>query len=155
VIYIYDAKTSWDIETFFDNLDKDLNPLYWWQMQGYMALTNCKKTEVSYCLVNTPETLLEGEKYALLKRFDVISEEDPTFKKAYDELLNNMTFDDMPIESRRLKFTVERDEEAIQRIYKRIKQCREYLFRLQELHMKGIFEAKTINSTDSEENIAA
>ena len=134
VIYIYDAKTSWDVETFFDNLDKDLNPLYWWQIQGYMALTGCDFSEVSYCLVNTPEVLLEGEKYALLKRFDVVSEEDPTFKKAYSELLNNMTFDDMPIEARRLKFTVERDEEAIQRIYKRIKKCREYIFRLQEQH---------------------
>lgn len=153
VIYIYDAKTSWDIETFFDNLDKDLNPLYWWQMQGYLALTNCEFSEVSYCLVNTPETLLEGEKYALLKRFDVVTEDDPTFRKAYSELLNNMTFDDMPIESRRLKFTVERDEEAIQRIYKRIKQCRAYLFRLQELHTKGVFDAKTIKLViDSEEN---
>jgi hypothetical protein len=155
VIYIYDAKTSWDIETFFDNLDKDLNPLYWWQIQGYMALTGCDISEVSYCLVNTPEVLLEGEKYGLLKRFDVVSEEDPTFKKAYKELLNNMTFDDMPIERRRLKFIVERDDEAIQRIYKRIEKCREYLTRLQELHEIGVFSSKTINLSDSEEEMAA
>lgn len=153
VVYIYDAKTSWDVETFFDNLDKDLNPLYWWQLQGYMALTGCEFSEVSYCLVNTPETLLEGEKYALLRRFDVVSEEDPTFQKAYRELLNNMTFDDIPIHERRLKFTVKRDEEAIQKIYKRVSMCREYLSRLQELHAKGTFEAKTIKIViDSEEN---
>lgn len=155
VVYIYDAKTSWDVETFFDNLDKDLNPLYWWQIQGYMALTGCDSSEVSYCLVNTPEVLLEGEKYALLRRFDVVSEEDPTFKKAYGELLNNMTFDDMPIEARRLKFIVERDEEAIQKIYKRVAMCREYLARLQELHAKGVFVAKSINMSDSEEEMAA
>lgn len=153
VIYIYDAKTSWDVETFFDNLDKDLNPLYWWQVQGYMALTGCDVSEVSYCLVNTPEVLLEGEKYALLRRFDVVTEEDPTFKKAYKELLNNMIFDDMPIESRRLKFLVERDEEAIQKIYKRVAKCREYLDRLQEMHAKGVFNAKTKKSlAESEEN---
>lgn len=151
--YLYDVKTSWDIETFFDNLDKDLNSLYWWQMQGYMALTNCKRAEVSYCLVNTPETLLQGEKFNLLSRFDVISEEDPSFKKAYGELLNNMTFDDMPIEARRLRFVVERDEEAIQKIYKRVEMCREYLAKLQKLHAKGTFEAKTIKIViDSEEN---
>lgn len=153
VIYIYDAKTSWDVETFFDNLDKDLNPLYWWQMQGYMALTGCDSGEISYCLVNTPETLLEGEKYALLRRFDVVSEEDPSFKKAYNELLNNMIFDDIPIEARRLKFMVKRDEEAIRKIYKRVEMCREYLTRLQELHAKGTFEAKAIKIViDSEEN---
>lgn len=155
VIYIYDAKTSWDIETFFDNLDKDLNPLYWWQVQGYMALTGCDISEVSYCLVNTPEVLLEGEKYGLLKRFNVVSEEDPTFKKAYQELLSNTTFDDIPIERRRLKFVVERDEEAIQRIYKRIEKCREYLARLQELHEIGVFSGKTISIEDSEEEMAA
>lgn len=152
-VYLYDAKTSWDIETFIDNLDKDLNPLYWWQVQGYMALTNCNLAEVSYCLVNTPETLLEGEKYALLKRFDVVTEEDPTFKKAYSELLNNMTFDDMPTETRRLKFVVKRDEEAIQKIYKRVAMCRGYLATLQELHIKGVFEAKAIKIViDCEEN---
>jgi hypothetical protein len=155
VIYIYDAKTSWDIETFFDNLDKDLNPLYWWQIQGYMALTGCDISEVSYCLVNTPETLLEGEKFNLLRRFDVISEEDPSFKKAYNELLNNTTFDDIPMERRRLKFIVERDEEAIQRIYNRIEKCREYLTKLQELHEIGVFNCKTVNISDSEEEMAA
>lgn len=155
VVYIYDAKTSWDVETFFDNLDKELNPLYWWQLQGYMALTGCNIGEVSYCLVNTPETLLEGEKYALLKRFDVVSEEDPSFKKAYNELMNNSTFDDMPIEARRLKFIVERDEEAIQKIYKRVEKCREYLQTLQELHNKGVFTVKSIRNIEESTEIAA
>lgn len=153
VIYIYDAKTSWDVETFFDNLDKDLNPLYWWQLQGYMALTGCYISEVSYCLVNTPDVLLEGEKYALLRRFDVVTEESPAFQVAYKELLNNMTFDDIPMEHRRLKFIVERDEEAIQKVYRRIDMCREYLSELQEMHMKGVFPAKAVKMVDnSEEN---
>lgn len=155
VVYIYDAKTSWDVETFFDNLDKELNPLYWWQLQGYMALTGCKGGEVSYCLVNTPEALLEGEKYALLKRFDVVSEEDPSFKKAYNELMNNSIFDDMPIQERRLKFTVERDEEAIQKIYKRVEKCREYLQILQEMHNKGVFTVKAIRNIEESTEIAA
>lgn len=151
--YVYDVKTSWDIETFFDNLDKELNPLYWWQMQGYLALTDCQHGEVSYCLVNTPATILEGEKYALLRRFDVVSEDDPRFRQAEKELINNMTFDDIPMESRRLKFLVKRDDEAIERIYKRVNLCRQYLQQLQELHTQGVFDAKKIeeNSVDSEE----
>jgi hypothetical protein len=153
--YIYDAKTSWDVETFFDNLDKDLSSLYWWQIQGYMALTNCQRGEVSYCLVNTPDVLLEGEKYALLRRFDVVTEEAPEFKVAYKELVNNMTFDDIPIEHRRLKFTIERDEEAIQRVYKRVKLARKYMQRLQDMHMNGVFDAKTSGSMDSEDNMPA
>lgn len=142
--YVYDVKTSWDVETFFDQLDKELNPIYWWQMQGYLALTDCQQGEVSYCLVNTPATILEGEKYALLRRFDVISEEDPRFKEAEKELINNMTFDDIPMERRRLKFVVKRDDEAIERIYKRAKLCREYLQQIQELHLQGVFDAKKV-----------
>jgi hypothetical protein len=148
--YVYDTKTSWDIETFIDNLGKDLNPIYWWQMQGYLALTGAQRGEVSYCLVNTPEVLLEGEKYALLRRYDVVTEEAPEFKVAYKELLNNMTFDDMPIQDRRLKFIVERDEEAIQRVYKRVEKCREYMSEIQELHSIGVFNAK---QTNQEENL--
>lgn len=147
--YVYDTKTSWDIETFIDNLGKDLNPLYWWQMQGYLALTGAKRGEVSYCLVNTPEVLLEGEKYALLRRFDVVTEEAPEFKIAYNELLNNMTFDDMPIQDKRLKFIVERDDEAIQRIYKRVEKCREYMNEIQELHSIGVFNAKQVKAEEN------
>lgn len=150
--YVYDVKTSWDVETFFDQLDKELNPIYWWQMQGYLALTDCEQGEVSYCLVNTPATIMEGEKYALLRRFDVISEEDPRFREAEKELINNMTFDDIPMERRRLKFVVKRDDEAIARIYNRVKLCRDYLQRLQELHMQGVFDAK--NSIEESENDA-
>jgi hypothetical protein len=100
--------------------------------------------------------LLEGEKYALLRRFDVVTEEAPEFKVAYKELLNNMTFDDMPIQDRRLKFIVERDEDAIQRIYKRVQKCREYMAEIQELHSIGVFNAKQIkveeNLDDSDED---
>jgi hypothetical protein len=150
--YVYDTKTSWDIETFIDNLGKDLNPIYWWQMQGYLALTGAPRGEVSYCLVNTPDVLLEGEKYHLLSRYDVVSEDSPEFKVAYKELVNNMTFDDMPIRDRRLKFIVERDEDAIQRIYKRVQKCREYMAEIQELHSIGVFNAKQVKAEENLED---
>lgn len=140
-LYLYDAKTSWDIETFSENLGKDLNPLYWWQMQGYMALTGAKLGEVSYCLVNTPSVILEQEKYNLARRMDCVTTENPEYKEAEGELINNMTFDDIPPAERRLKFIVERDDEAIARIYNKIPQCREYLAEIQDLHMKGVFNA--------------
>lgn len=142
-LYLYDVKTSWDIETFTENLGKDLNPLYWWQIQGYMALTGAKSGEVSYCLVNTPESILEQEKYNLWRRMDVATQENPEYKQAEILLVNNMSFDDIPPQERRLKFIVERDEEAIQAIYRRVPKCREYMAELHELHMKGVFMAKS------------
>jgi hypothetical protein len=151
--YIIDVKTSWDIETFMDNLGKDLNPLYWWQIMGYMALTGAKSGEVSYCLVNTPVPVLHQEKYGLMRRLDVATDENPEYKQAEAILVNNMTFTDIPHKDRRIKFTVERDDEAIGKIYKRVAKCREYLEEIQTLHQIGTFAAKTVGSevVESEE----
>lgn len=153
-VYVIDVKTSWDIETFGDVLDKDLTALYWWQIQGYMALTGAKSGEVSYCLVDTPEIILNQEKQWLFKRIDAATELNPEYMEAERTLINNMTFSDIPAEDRRIKFTVERDDEAIERIYKRVAKCREYLAQVQNLHAKRVFPAKSIkNEEDSEELI--
>lgn len=145
-VYIIDVKTSWDIETFVDCLGKDLTPLYWWQIQGYMALIGAKSGEVSYCLVDTPPTILEQEKYNLARRMNpaIDVSVDAAYLEAERELVNNMTFStDMPHKDRRIKFTVERDDEAIERIYKRIPKCREYLAEIEAMHLKGVFDAKS------------
>jgi hypothetical protein len=142
--YVIDVKTSWDIETFVDVLGKDLSPLYWWQIQGYMALTGAKYGEVSYCLVDTPAPILEQEKYNLAKRMDCATGINPEYLAAEAILVNNMTFSkDMPHKDRRIKFTVERDDEAIAKIYQRVHKCREYLSEIEELHMTGTFAAKS------------
>lgn len=146
--YIIDVKTSWDIETFMENLGKDLSPLYWWQIQGYMALTGAKYGEVSYCLVDTPEVLLNQEKQWLFKRMDAATELNPEYMIAERELVNNMTFSDIPAKDRRIKFTVERDDEAIAKIYQRVHKCREYLEEIQQLHAIGEFVARS----EKEEN---
>lgn len=143
--YVIDVKTSWDIETFMENLGKGLSPLYWWQIQGYFALTGAKSGEVSYCLVDTPAPILNQEKYGLMRRLDVATDENPEYKQAEAILVNNMTFTDIPHKDRRIKFTVERDEEAIGKIYKRVAKCREYLEEIQALHQIGTFAAKTTN----------
>jgi len=141
--YIIDVKTSWDIETFMDVLGKDLSPLYWWQIQGYFALTGAKYGEVSYCLVDTPEVLLNQEKQWLFKRTDAATELNPEYMAAEKELVNNMTFSDMPPAERRIRFTVERDDEAIEKIYKRVVKCREYLAEIEQMHLTGTFAAKS------------
>jgi hypothetical protein len=141
--YIIDVKTSWDIETFMDCLGKDLSPLYWWQIQGYFPLTGAQSGEVSYCLVDTPEVLLNQEKQWLFKQMDAATGLNPEYMAAEKELVNNMTFSDMPPAERRIRFTVERDDEAIEKIYKRVAKCREYLAEIEQMHLTGTFAAKS------------
>lgn len=140
--YIIDVKTSWDIETFLINLGRPLYSLYWWQIQGYLAITGAEVGEVAYCLVNTPQSLINNEIYKLKDRMDVVTDQDPAFLAKEKELINNLMFDDMPEQDRVLRFLVERDDAAIEKVYHRVKQCREYLKEVEEMHKEGVFLAK-------------
>lgn len=152
-IYVPDVKSSWDLETFLENIGKPLSRQYWWQLQGYIDLTQSLGGEVSYCLINTPPSIIEQERMNLMKRMDVVTEEDPAYKEAEIILINNLTFDNIPAKERRLKFEVNRDDNAIQRIHERIPKCREYLFEIQELHLSGFFTDKEIPFLETIEEI--
>ena len=105
-------------------------------MQGYLALTGAKIGTIAYCLVNTPDSIIEGEKYVLLKKMDVVSEEDPEYKKEVAKLIANRYFDDIPMQERLLTYSIDRNEDDIAKLYKRIGKCREFLSEFEEMHMK-------------------
>lgn len=151
--FILDVKSSWDIDTFGNNVDSTINPLFWWQVQGYMALSGATAGSVDHCLINTPGTILENERFRLAQRMDVVTIENPEYRLKEAELINNLTFDDMDEDEKRIKFTVSRDEEAIKKIYSKVPQCREYLFNLQELHQKGVFTDKELPMLENIEEL--
>jgi hypothetical protein len=135
--YVIDVKSSWDIESFLSNLSSGLPNEYWWQLQGYLHLCDSKIGEVSFCLVNTPEILLNDEKYRLFRKMDCATELNQAYLEACEELVNNMTFDDIPESERRIRFIVERDDDEFKRVYKRVKLCRECLSEIENLHING------------------
>lgn len=151
--YIGDVKASWDWETFAENLGKGINPLYWWQIQGYFDLKDVEQGEISYCLVDTPESILNSERMSLARKMDALTLESPEYRLAEAIMINNLTFSDIPEIERRLKFPVLRDEVAIQKIHDTIPKCRDYLFELQEMHLTGIFTDKELPILDTIEEI--
>lgn len=128
---IIDLKTSWDIFTFFGVMIKGLDKRYFWQLQAYMDLTGAKTSKLVYCLVNTPYKLVEDEKKKLLWKLGVI---DPDTDEAYIEgckqIDKNAIYDDIPMKERYIEFTVERDQEAIDKAHKRVIECRTFLNQL-------------------------
>jgi len=124
---IIDTKSSWDLFTFFRVLSKELNNLYYWQMQGYMALTGAKSASVAYCLVNTPLILIEDEKRKLLYKMGVATSEDAIYKEACEELERSMIYDDIPITERLIEFEVERNDSDIEALYAKIQKARQWL----------------------------
>jgi hypothetical protein len=129
---IIDIKSSWDIFTFFKVQTEPVNTAYWWQLQGYMALTGAISSRLVYCLVNTPLHLIDDEKRRLLYKMNCVSEESPEYIKACKELDRLMIFDDILAEKRVFEIYINRDEEAIQKIYAKVEKARQYLCELDE-----------------------
>lgn len=132
---IIDIKSSYDLWTFISNLPDKLDSLYYAQMQCYMWLTGMQSATIAYCLVNTPESIINQEKYYLLKNMDVISEESPEYIKEAVKLETNMRFDDIDIEERILMFNVERNEDDILKIQYKVEKAREFLKEIEEKHL--------------------
>jgi hypothetical protein len=134
-VIIHDVKCPENIESYFSVVGKKIIPQYYWQMQGYMDLTGAKIAQVHYCLVNSPEHQIKDAAAALLRRMNVISEYSPEYIKAEKELVNNLTYDDIPIQERRWSITVERNDADIERARRKVEKCREYLEEFEKVHL--------------------
>lgn len=125
--HIIDIKSSYDIFTFFRNYNSDLNSLYYWQVQGYMDLTGASSASVAYCLVDTPDQIINDEKRRLLWKMGVATEDNEDFKQASAELDRLLTYSDIPLNERLIEFYVERDQDKIELMHRKVEKAREYL----------------------------
>lgn len=133
---VYDIKSSYDLWSFLPNILDKIDSQYYWQLMSYMWLTNKKKAVLAYCLVDTPDSIIESEKYYLLKRMNVVSEESPEYLKEAAKLEYNMKFGDIPLKERILLLGLEYDEEAVAKIKTKIEKAREFLLEFESLHTK-------------------
>lgn len=117
-----DIKCSWNGSTFpmFD--DKLKNKNYYWQLQGYMMLTDMPQAELVYCLTNTPFQIVEDEVRRAHWKLNLI-DEDLDVREAVQASHN---FDHIPNELRVKRFIVEKDEQAFEKIKEKVKLAREY-----------------------------
>lgn len=132
---ITDTKCSWDAFTFLPKLTEEIDKTYFYQLQGYMWLWDKPSGRVSYLLVDTPENIIQGEKYRLLRSMDVVSEESPEYLREAARLESNMKFSHIPMELRAIHHYVERDEDIIAKIPQKVQKAREFLKELHEKHL--------------------
>jgi hypothetical protein len=125
---VIDIKSSWDIFTFFRNASPErMNKNYYWQLMGYMALTGASKAIVAYCLVDTPEVLINDEKRKLMWKMNIISDEDKSYVEACEEIDKLSRYSDIPMDEKVREILILRDDEVIEKIYQRVKDCREFM----------------------------
>jgi len=104
---IIDIKSSWNKDTFPATTEEAQKAVkksgYDWQGVGYMWLYNKPFFSVAYCLVNTPDFLLE-----------------------YENNIKAHLVDDIPPEYRVTIVNYKRDQEKEQAIIEKVKACREF-----------------------------
>lgn len=124
-----DIKCSWDASTFpmFDTELK--NKDYFWQLQGYMWLTDMPQAELVYCLMNTPFQIVEDEVRREHWKAGLI-DEDLDLREAVQSQHN---FDHLPNQLRIKRFIVEKDEQAIEKIKEKVEIAREYYQQLKTI----------------------
>lgn len=117
--WIIDTKVSWDIFTF---VTAKMTKSYEYQLRGYMALTGIMSARLVYVLTDTPEKMILDEIRRQAWKLGMI---DTT--PEFDEVIRqNMTFDNVPKESKVKCFEVSHDDEIINQMYAKIEQCREF-----------------------------
>jgi len=119
---LLDVKSSYDATTFPWFEEEIPNKDYFYQLQGYMALTKKRKSILAYCLVNTPFQIVEDEVRRAHWKEHLIDENEEL--RADVEARHN--FDHIPPEKRIKTFEVRYDKDVIKAIYERIEECRKY-----------------------------
>ena len=126
---IIDVKSSWSAHTFPFFFDEELpNKDYYYQIQGYLALTGATKGIVAYCLINTPEEIVLDE----IRRTSWSRHELDVTEETEAEVRQQHEFDHIPEANRVKAYHIERNEDVIQAIYERVNECRNYYDRLWE-----------------------
>lgn len=111
--HIIDVKNSWDCFTFplfFNNVP---NKSYYWQAQGYLALTGLDSYKLIYTLMDTPDELIKKEYFNSNLDYD-------TFAKQYK-------YSSIDSKYRIKVFEIERNDTDIDQIYTRVVECREHI----------------------------
>jgi len=120
---IIDIKTSWDCFTF-PLLDTECpNNNYYWQLQGYMALTGKQKARLVYVLVDTPPHLISDEIRRQSWKMGFID----VPLEFEVEITNKMTYTEIPDKLKYKAFEIPRNENDINLIYEQVEKCRKYI----------------------------
>lgn len=122
---VIDAKNSWDVFTFPYFETEIPNKDYYWQAQGYMALTGKSKFKLVYVLSDTPYNLIDRECNSYCYKNGI----EPDVE-IYNEFAAKMTYSDVPNEMKIKSFEIERNDADILAIKEKVKECRLFINQL-------------------------
>jgi hypothetical protein len=133
---VYDNKCSWSLDTF-PMFDKDVpNKDYYWQLQSYMELTGSNKAVLAYTLIDADISLIEqaikwesdaNKIYQIICNMTYTKATFESYAKEFCPTATANYFVEIPDHDRIRTFNIDKDQKAIDLIYTRVKESREYI----------------------------
>jgi hypothetical protein len=119
---VIDVKSSWSGDTFPFFESELPNKDYYYQVMGYMWLTGKKNALISYCLINTPEEIVNDE----IRRTAWGKYEIEPSEETIRDVMSIHNFDHISKDRRVKAFHVEYNEGVVNEMKTRIEHCRTY-----------------------------
>lgn len=126
-LFVHEIKTTSNRVKFLNKKRYPVTIHNYLQVQGYMALTDKKKAVIHHCLVDYPESVISEQRNKLFDYFCTDGYETETFLDAWKEMEAQLRFSNMNPSDRLFSCYIDRDENVIEKIYKKVRLCREWL----------------------------
>lgn len=127
---VTDIKVCSNRVELLSKIGKPLDKGIWWQMQGYFAITGLGHGFVEYCLPDYDDETIEQQKELVLSKYS----DKGKIKKLLKQVDEALRYSTMQPHERVYSIEVERDDEAIERIYDLVEYCRKWLKNYHEMH---------------------
>lgn len=149
---VIDIKSCWSLITFLQAKFTETNSDYDAQGTTYLGLlSKAKRFIIAYCLVNAPGDMIAAEKAALKWKMPDVIDPDmhPEYKEKCKQIEINHIFDikqfvednpgfafdndldtwewDIPMQDRCFEIIIQRDDNKINALYKKVERCRRWL----------------------------
>lgn len=135
---LVDIKVTWNAASFGKLHMQKLSAQAYCQINGYMEIYGFDEAEVCYMLLNTPKFLVEQKQKELFRKFadGTISRDD--LDEKYDELLDQFDFEaKIPEGKRIIRYSVQKDNDLLSRVEKKMPLCKEFLAEYDRIFMKN------------------
>lgn len=134
---IVDNKASWDYPIFLKKIHTGLEPGQKEQVQGYGDITGAGDLYIANTLVDTPDEIIEEMKFRLAKKMGCATTESPEMLEEWPTWEKSMKFTHIPIHKRAHKIKIEPFTTfEREKLYDRVKVCREWLNNFHEQYQK-------------------
>jgi hypothetical protein len=124
---IFEIKNSFDIASFMLKVGQPLSKSIWYQMQGYLSITDKDIGEVAFCLCDFPDYMIQEQREIIFKAMCPDGKETSNFTSYWNQAEKSMRFQDIPAKQRVFSYIVHRDDAAIKKINERVVYCRSWL----------------------------